>query len=299
MQGLVTLLVAANGCAPELPPPDPAEHREELLSWQADRMEELKQPDGWLSVVGLFWLEEGISTFGSDSGNALVFPAKAPPHIGTFIRDGNAIRMEVEPGAVVMHEGEPVTSIMLYSDAYDETTVVSLGSFQWFVLERQDLLGIRLKDTANAAIREFSAIETFPISPEWILPARFDRYDPPRVIEVPNILGTVSEQPSPGAVVFRVGGQTFRLDVTGDPAADRFFITFGDQTNGSETYGGGRFLSVDAPDERGRTFIDFNKAYNPPCVFTAFATCPLPPPQNRLHVRVEAGEKMYHGAAHE
>jgi len=298
LTGLTLLHLAAVSCATELPPPDPDEHRAAVLAWQARRIEELSQPDGWLSVVGLFRLEGGRSTFGSDSGNTIIFPPQAPPHIGTFIREGDAIRMEVEPDVVVSHEGKPVTSTVLHSDAYDETTVVSLGSFQWFAIERQDLLAIRLKDTANPAIREFQTLDTFPISPEWNLPARFDRYDPPRVIEVPNVLGTVAEQPSPGAVVFRVGGQRLRLDVTGDPDAERFFITFGDRTNGNETYGGGRFLSVNAPDKQGRTFIDFNMAYNPPCVFTAFATCPLPNPQNRLPVRIEAGEKMYHGAAH-
>ena len=166
------------------------------------------------------------------------------------------------------------------------------------MIERQDLVGIRLKDTANAAIAQFQGIDTFPVDVAWSIPARFDRYDPPKDIEVPNILGYVSRQPSPGAVVFRVDEVRYRLDVTGDPGASSFFVTFGDATNGRETYGGGRFLAVVAPDERGRTHIDFNLAYNPPCVFTAFATCPLPPPQNRLPIRIEAGEKMYSGAAH-
>jgi uncharacterized protein (DUF1684 family) len=132
------------------------------------------------------------------------------------------------------------------------------------------------------------------VSLAWRIPAEFDRYDPPRMIEVPNVLGQISEQPSPGAVVFRVDGKRLRLDGTGDPDGDSFSIVFGDETNGLETCGGGRFQEVDVPDESGRTFIDFNKAYTPPCVFTAFATCPLPTPENRLPVRIEAGEMGHH-----
>ncbi len=190
---LTVLLATLGACVPELAPPDPAEHRAEVLAWQSERVEELRQPDGWLSVVGLFWLEEGASSFGSDSNNLVVFPASAPPHIGTFIHDGDAVRMEVEPGVTVTHDDEPVTALALRSDAYRQPTVASTGSLRWFVLERQDRLGIRLKDTANPAIREFRGLESFPIDPAWNLPARFDRYDPPRTIEVPTVLGTISE----------------------------------------------------------------------------------------------------------
>jgi uncharacterized protein (DUF1684 family) len=137
-------------------------------------------------------------------------------------------------------------------------------------------------------------VETFPVSLDWVIPARFDRYRRPKTISVPNVLGTINEQPSPGAVVFEVEGQEYRLDVTGDSDADSFFIIFSDGTSGQETYAAGRFLYVPAPDEEGRLLIDFNRAHNPPCVFTDFATCPLPPEQNVLQVRIEAGELDYH-----
>ncbi len=297
---VVTLTVAAAlSCTPELPTPDPARHRADVQAWQERRVEGIKQPDGWLSVVGLYWLEQGTNDFGSDSSNPIVFPgADVPSRVGTFVLNGDAVRMDVAPGVVVTSDGEPVTSLVLSSDASGRTTVARLASLLWYVIERQDLVGIRLKDTANAAIRQFDGIDTFPVDVDWIISARFDRYDPPKTIEVPNVLGFTSLQPSPGAVVFRVNGESYRLDVTGDPDAGSFFMTFGDATNGLESYGGGRFLTVAAPDERGRTYIDFNLAYNPPCVFTAFATCPLPPPQNRLPIRVEAGEKNYAGAVY-
>ena len=292
-------VAAALSCTADLPLPDPARHRTDVQAWQERRAESIRRPDGWLSVVGLYWLEQGANDFGSDPSNPIVFPgANVPPRVGTFILNGDAVRMDVAPGVVVTSDGEPVTSLLLSSDASGGPAVARLASLLWYVIERQDLVGIRLKDTANAAIQQFDGIDTFPVDVDWIISARFDRYDPPKTIEVPNVLGFTSLQPSPGAVVFRVNGERYRLDVTGDPDADSFFMTFGDATNGLETYDGGRFLTVAAPDERGRTHIDFNLAYSPPCVFTDFATCPLPPPQNRLSIRVEAGEKTYHGATH-
>lgn len=202
--------------------------------------------------------------------------------------------MEVEPGVPVTHDGEQVSSLVLYPGEGGRPPTARLASLRWQVIQRQDLIGIRLRDTAHPAIAEFEGITMFPVSLDWRIPATFDSYDPPRILEVPNVLGQISEQPSPGAVVFRIGGERFRLDVTGDPEGQSLSVVFGDETNGLETYGGGRFLTVPAPDEEGRLFIDFNRSYNPPCVFTAFATCPLPPPQNKLPVRIEAGEMTGH-----
>jgi len=275
---------------------DPEVHRSEIEAWQVRRVEGLRAPNGWLSVIGLDWLEPGENTFGSDSSNAVVFPTipGVPGRAGSFFLEGGAVRMEVRPGVPVTSEGEPVTSLVLYSQETRRPPTARLASLRWQVIQRQDLIGIRLRDTADAAIEAFEGIESFPLSLDWRIPARFDRYDPPRPIEVPNVLGQISEQFSPGAVVFEVGGERLRLDVTGNLEGRSLSAVFGDETNGLETYGGGRFLSVDTPDENGRMFIDFNRAYNPPCVFTAFATCPLPSRQNRLPVRIEAGEKGGH-----
>jgi uncharacterized protein (DUF1684 family) len=168
----------------------------------------------------------------------------------------------------------------------------------WFVIERFGQYGVRLRDSAAPAFREFDGIDRYPTDAGWRILGRFEPYDPPKEIPAPNVLDVPSTSNSPGAVVFEVDGEEYRLDVTGDPASRRFSVVFGDETNGGETYGGGRFLSVDAPSEGDWIVIDFNRAYNPPCVFTAFATCPLPPPQNKLALRVEAGEKMYFGGAH-
>ncbi len=286
----------AVACAPDLPQMDPEVHRSEIEDWQVGRVEGLKAPDGWLSVVGLDWLDPGENTVGTDSSNAIVFPPVpgVPARIGSFFLEDGVVRMEVEPGVAVTHDGDAVSSLTLFPGEGGRPPTVRLASLRWQVIQRQDLIGIRLRDTANAAIAEFEGISMFPVSLDWRIPATFDRYDPPRMIEVPNVLGQISEQPSPGAVVFRVGGERLRLDVTGNPGGQSFSVVFGDETNGLETYGGGRFLTVPAPDEEGRLVIDFNRSYNPPCVFTAFATCPLPPPQNKLPVRIEAGEMGRH-----
>jgi len=300
--GLVAFFLAfgsfgIGGCEPELPQMDPEVHGAEIQAWQLRRVEGLKAATGWLSVIGLDWLEPGENSFGSDSSNAVVFPTMAgvPGRAGSFFLEEGSIRMEVEPGVQVLHEGEPVTGLTLFSSEGGRPPTVHLASLRWQVIQRQYLIGIRLRDTANAAIEAFEGIEMFPVTLDWRIPARFDRYNPPHMIEVPNVLGQISPQPSPGAVVFRVGGERLRLDVTGNPEGRSFSVVFGDETNGLESYGGGRFLTVDAPDEDGRLFIDFNRAYNPPCVYTAFATCPLPPLQNKLPVRIEAGEMGGHG----
>ena len=289
-------LLLPMGCEPDLPQMDAEVHRSEIDAWQVRRIEGLKAPTGWLSVIGLDWLEPGENTFGADSTHAVVFPSLpgVPDRAGSFFLEEGVVRMEVEPGVQVTHEGEPVTSLEIFGTDGVRPATVQLASLQWQVIQRQDLIGIRLRDTANAAIEAFEGIEMFPVSLDWRIPARFERYDPPRTIEVPNVLGQITPQPSPGAVVFRVGGERLRLDVTGNPEGRSFSVVFGDETNGLETYGGGRFLTVDAPDAEGRLYIDFNRAYNPPCVFTAYATCPLPPPQNKLPVRIEAGEMGGH-----
>jgi uncharacterized protein (DUF1684 family) len=290
------VLAVLSGCTPELPQMEPEVHRAEIEAWQTRRTEGLKAPDGWLSVVGLYWLEPGENTFGSSPLNNIHFPTQpgVPDRIGAFVLEDEMVRMEVEEGVPVTMNGEEVQSAVLLPQGGGPTPRASLGSLSWQALQRQDLIGIRLRDSESPAIDEFQGIEMFPVDLAWRIHATFHRYDPPETIQVPNVLGQISEQPSPGAVVFRVDGKRLRLDVTGDPEGESFSVVFGDETNGLESYGGGRFLTVPAPDAQGRLFIDFNRAYNPPCVFTDFATCPLPPPQNKLEVRIEAGEKSSH-----
>ena len=290
--GIATMLA----CESDLPLPDPEQHHAEIQAWHAQRIEELKQADSWISLVGHFWLEAGESSFGSDSSNAIVFPAFAPSRIGTFARIDDRLTMRVERGIPVTHEGRVIDYLDLFSDGSKEPPTARLGSLHWGVSEGVDRLGVWLKDSANPAIAEFNGIETFPISIEWVIPARFERHDPPKMIGVPSAAGGVVQLPCPGTVVFDVDGEALRLDAL--EVEDELFIAFGDRTNADETYGGGRHLWIPLPDETDRMFIDFNRAVNPACAFTEFAICPLPPRQNQLPVRIEAGEKTYKKMRH-
>ena len=295
--GSLVLLLAFAACNKSTPPPpkaDAAAHASEIKSWRERRIASLTQPDGWLSVTGLFWLEEGRHTFGAGKSNDLVFPeGKAPEFIGTFVRKGNEVQIEIQPGIEVLADGKPVRKMALKTDAAEDTTMLTLGSLTWYVIEREEnRMAIRMRDSASPAIAAFQGIDSYPIDPSWRLEARLELYNPPKTLSIPTIYGTVLEEPSPGALVFEIKGQTYRLDYMPE-GKDDFFVIFGDTTNQTETYQPGRYIYVKAPSAEGKTVIDFNQAYNPLCVFTAFATCPLPPKQNKLPIPINAGEKRY------
>lgn len=271
--------------------------RQEVEAFRKERFQNLKKEDGWFTLVGLFWLDEGENPFGSDPGAKVILPeGKAPKAAGVLVRKGEAVELRAAPGTKITSDGKPVTNLALASDAKGKPTILEMGSLSFFVIERGDRIGVRVKDSQSAALAAFHGLDTYPIQPAWRIDARFEPYDPPKPIQIPNILGQVIEDTSPGAVVFDWQGKTYRLDAMGSPE-EGLSLIFGDLTNGKETYGAGRFLET-GPAKDGRVAVDFNLAYNPPCAFTAFATCPLPPAQNKLALRVEAGEKKYAGFAH-
>lgn len=269
-------------------------HAREVEEWRAQRLASLKSEDGWLTLVGLYWLKEGENRFGADEANDLVLPAgKAPGRAGSLFVSGRDVRVEAGEGSGLTHEGAAVTSLQLKSDAGGKApTVLKLGSLSLQVIERGGKLGLRVKDRESEALRNFRGLEHFPADARWRFEARFERFDPPRSLPIANVLGWEEDTPSPGAIVFEAGGRTYRLDAITEPGEPRLFIIFADATSGRETYGAGRYLYADPPDSSGKVVVDFNKAYSPPCAFTSFATCPLPPEQNRLPLRVEAGEKF-------
>jgi len=291
---------ARNGAAADptavktaLPAPAGDAYRQEIEHWKETREAGLRREDGWLTLVGLFWLDEGENRFGSGAGNRVIFPeGTAPAVAGTFERHGKEVTVKAAPGAGLTHDGKPVGTMALKSDADGKPTVLALGSLRFYLIQRGDKVGVRVKDTKSPALAAFHGIDRFPLRPDWRVAARFERYDPPKQIPIGNILGQVADTPSPGAVVFEKDGKSYRLDALRGGDDGSLFLVFGDPTNGRETYGAGRFLDADAPKD-GRVVVDFNKAYNPPCAFTSFATCPLPPKQNKLAVKVEAGEKRY------
>ena len=268
------------------------EYRKEVDEWYQSRIERLKSPDGYLTLAGLFPLADGENRFGSAEDNDLVFPHGVPAHAGVFTSNDGGVRIDVAEGVTITAADEAVRSMPLTTDADQRPTVLALGSFRFYAIERAGKLYVRLKDRQSELRQNFEGIERFPVDVAWRIEGRFKPYDPPKTLRIPNVLGYEIEESCPGAVVFDVRGETFYLEPT--PAGGgRLFIVFGDETSGQDTYGGGRFLVADAPSEDGIVVLDFNKAYNPPCAFTPYATCPLPHQANRLPVRIEAGEKKW------
>jgi len=266
----------------------------EINDWHAERVSRLTSKTGWLSLSGLFWLREGENTFGSHPENRIQFPkGRAPEYIGTFFLNEGLVLAKIKKGVQVLYRDSLISEIEMKADISGNPTILSLDSLSWFIIKRGEQTGVRLRDKENRRLSAFSGIDRFPVDSTWRVTARFEPYDPPKVIDVPNIIGSVNQSTSPGALVFEIGEKTCRLDALAEPGDKKMFLIFADQTNGIDTYGAGRFLSVDMPDKEGYTLIDFNKAYNPPCAFTPYATCPLPPAQNILPVEVTAGEKNY------
>jgi len=290
------------------PPLDEVAYREELAEWQAKRQAGMSNPDGWRALVGLDWLEPGETTVGGGVDNDIVLPTdNAPPRLGTFtvVRDAENetrdVRFRPAEGVEVTVEGEPVTGeISLGTDLEEATTVLEAGSLTVHVIEREDESGTRLalrtRDRNHPRLSEPPELSFYPIDPTWRLAARFEPYDPPRRISIVNVLGMISEEPCPGALVFEKDGTEHRIDAL--ESGDELFLIFGDQTNCKGTYCAGRYLYTAGPGGDGATVVlDLNRAYNPPCAFTELATCPLPPPQNKLALAVTAGERYEKGYA--
>lgn len=287
--------VVLAGCE-AAPAVDPVEHAADVEDWKATRHASLMETDGWLTLVALHWLDEGATTLGSDPSSGLVYAESGtPPHVGTFHLEGGLVAWETAPGVRVttLGGGEEISYAVMNPEDEDPL-VLEAWPLQWFVIRRDDRLAIRMKDAESKVRTEFPGIEHFPVMPDWKIPARFEMREPPDTILVPNIIGTIGRTPSPARVTFEIDGQEHVLDLWKDSDDTvNFFTAFGDETNGTSSYGGGRFVWIDAPDENGRSWVDFNQSYNPPCVFTEFATCPLPPRQNRLPVAITAGELVY------
>lgn len=275
--------------------PDAAAERARIEQWRAQRVAELTSETGWLTLVGLFWLEKGDNSFGSAPSNHLVLAHKSlAAQAGVFTLDRRGgVEFKAAGGSGITRGGRPVTSVIMFSDAQGEPTVLSSGSLRFFIIERSGKIGVRVRDIDSPRRRTFSPIDYYPIEPGWVFDARFEPYEPHRLIRIVNILGLEQEMDCPGAIVFNRDGHEWRLDTLLEDSQDQtLFVMFADRTNGDGSYGGGRFLRVPLPSE-GRTRVDFNEAYNPPCAFNDFATCPLPPNQNKLALRVESGEKVY------
>jgi hypothetical protein len=266
-----------------------AEHE----AWRAKRLASLTREDGWLSVVGLAWLSPGENLLGSGEEAALRLPEKAPARAGTFTWAEGAVRFQAEAGVHCTLDGKPFAAGPMEPNS---RMVLHLGDLRLSLIRRGERVGLRMKDTRAEALRAFTGIPAFAPDPAWRVEGRFEAYPEPRTVKVPTVIGTPMEAKAPGRVHFRLKGRAFSLEPVLEPDGTLFFI-FRDATSGADTYGAGRFLYAPAPKD-GKVVLDFNRAENPPCAFTAYATCPLPPKGNALKVTIRAGEKDPHLLPH-
>jgi uncharacterized protein (DUF1684 family) len=251
-------------------------YQDEIAKWRRDREAALQADGGWLTVAGLFWLHEGANSFGKDAGVDIVLP-DGPAHAGAFHLRNGQVSVTMDGATRELHP--------------DSADVARVGRLSLFAIQRGGKFGIRLKDPESEARREFRGIASFPANQAYRVTAKW--VAAPRKIPILNVLGQTEDSECPGYAVFRLNGQELKLyPILEEPGAKELFFIFRDRTSAKETYGAGRFLYSALP-HNGQVVLDFNKAHNPPCAFTPYATCPLPPPENRLPVRIEAGEKKY------
>jgi len=265
----------------------------EIDAWHVERIERLRSDTGWMTLVGLHALPPGNHSLGSAPSADITIIEKAPARIGTLSVRNGRVRFTADPDVDVREfralDEESVRTIDMLSDAAGEPTTLEVGTILFYVIDRNDELFLRVKDRESAALASFTGIERFPVDPRYRVEAVLEP-EAHATIAFNNVLGQREEQPSPGVLRFELDGEalTLRPSLSRDGS---LFIVFADETSGETTYGGGRFLDADAPDEHGRVTLDFNTAHNPVCSWSPYATCPLPTPGNRLPVAIRAGEK--------
>jgi len=282
---LLASSVLLGAATPETPD---AAYAQAFEKWRAEQTEDLKA--NWLSLAGLFWLKPGANTFGTDPGNAAVFP-KGPAHAGEFDLDGKEVTLKMLPGTHATIAGEEVTTAKLDPDTSQHITRVETGTLTFHVIVRGEHVGVRVKDSDSATARNFKGMMFFPLDLNYRVTATWVPAEGKKTVEIPNVLGDVTAAEVPGSVVFKLNNQELKLTALGGDAKNGLFFVFNDLTAKSDTYPGGRFLDT-APVVNGTVVLDFNRAYNPPCAVTPYATCPLAPPDNRLAVAIPAGEKF-------
>ncbi|MES2003524.1 MAG: DUF1684 domain-containing protein [Bacteroidota bacterium] len=269
---------------------DKTAYQKEISEWDKKRAASLLAPDGWINLAGLYWLSAGINRFGSGMDNELVVSQKdIPVRVGNFNLVEGRVVWTTEAGVVVSVADSLITCMTIYEDA-KKVPLLALGTWRWNIIKRDDKFGVRLRNLSSLALKQFASIKRYPVNEKWKITAHLEPANA-NGIAITNVLGQTNTQPSPGRLVFAINGQTYRLDVFRE--GEQLFILFGDATSGKETYAAGRFLYAAMPDANGNTVLDFNKALNPPCAFSTYATCPLPPKQNILPIAITAGEKDY------
>jgi uncharacterized protein (DUF1684 family) len=281
-----------------------AQWQQELSAWQAQRGKEISAPDGWLTLAGLEWLKTGINSVGSSADSQIRLLGQAPTHLGLLTVSGNAPDQVVQllspaggfPTDVTV-DGKPAREGALVVDGPSPSTVAWHG-LSLVVLKRGDRFVLRIKDADSAARTGFHGLNWYAPDPNYRVVARWVPFKPRQVEEIPTVIGTTLKLPAPGLAVFLLNGEVLHLEpVLEDPGGKTLFFILRDESSKTKTYGGGRFLHTGLPDhgldQPGSLILDFNQLENPPCAYTVYATCPLPPEQNKLDVSLEAGEQRY------
>jgi len=264
------------------------EYENSVLKWRQEVENNLRRENGWLALAGLFWLRRGTNLIGSDSESDIRLPKRGPARLGTFEFDGNNVTLNVEASLPVEVNGVASTSALLDADQEDVPSFITFNEMRMVVVRRSKGVGIRIWDNTREERQTFPPRQWYPVKEELRIPGTYTRYETPKVVKMPDILGAILDEPMQGYVSFALNGRIHQLMVE-ELQDRRLFIQFMDLTNGRPTYPSGRYHYTDA-HENGRVFVDFNKAYSPPCAFTEFATCTFPPQENRLDIPIEAGE---------
>jgi len=294
--GIVALFVSSCGTGDADTSGADAAYLADLEEWRVKRMTALRAEDGYLNLAGLFWLTEEKSRFGSAEDNDIQFPPAAPAYVGDFELTEDGVMMTVSPDADVRVDGERVESILMLDDTTEAPVTVTMGQLAWVVVNRERKMAVRLRDFEHPALTALPPIPSFDINPGWRVEGELILYDEPRIANMDTVIEGLGYNPqSPGVVAFEFGGE--RYDLEAYASGERLLFVFGDLTSGRDTYPAGRFVYAAWPGEDGKTILDFNKSYNPPCAFGDFSTCPVASPRNRLPVRIEAGER-YVAALH-
>jgi len=268
-------------------------YSQSVEKWRSDYQAALTSDTGWLTVSGLFWLHEGDNTFGSNASNAIVLPPSAPGHAGNFEFHSGKTVAHINPGVTVLLNGQPIQTIELRPDAPTDRLI--LGDLTLFVHASGQRLAIRMKDKNSKLRKDFTGLHWFRVDPSFHVPAQYIPYEQPKQLDSQNVLGDPIKMEVVGYLSFSLNGRPFRLEVEPEKTGG-FFIVFRDLTAGKDTYPASRFIDTDPPKDTSEGKIvdlDFNKAYNPPCAYNPYTTCPLPLPGNRLQIAIPAGEKIY------
>jgi len=288
---ILSIIISLFACKATTEKINEEDYVKSVKEWQTKRLQSLKTENGWLNLVGLHWLKEGENPFGSNEANNIIFPSNAPEFIGSISLYKDQLSITVNNDVEVFINDSLLKEYNVLSDADKNTTYFKVGTFRWYIIKRGDRYGIRLRDLESPLVKQITEIPAYPIESRWKIKAKFDKFDTPKEISIPNVLGETEFEQCFGLLKFSIEGEEYSLMPLGDGVNDNLFVIFADETSAIETYGAGRFLSVEKPNEKGETYIDFNKATNPPCAFTEFATCPLPPRDNILEIKITAGEK--------